>query len=209
MKIRNDFVSNSSSSSYVLSTKKTPLQLSKYFDDDNICDYLENYVAMTIKSLLWKPKKNNPQGEYWHGIGRHLCIPRNRLHEYFDENGNVRSDLDIHKVCRGEFSMRYTSDHDENVVCGKVTKETITFGKWLYEQMTLHKDTSIWAMSKEYMVFLNRMENEIKKKDIYVVRCCYSGLPDLKGNIMMGEGRMIWPRLQKAGFDYCYDDIEC
>lgn len=165
-------------------------------------------VAMTLKSLYWKPKKHNPQGEYWHGIERHLCIPRSKLLKYFNDDGNVRTDLNIHKVCNGEFSVRYNADNDENAVCGKVTKETITFCRWLYDQMKLHKDISIWAMADEYMIFLDRMEKEIKKKDIYVVRYCYSGLPDLPGHIMMGVAAQIWPRFQLAGFDHCYDDYE-
>ena len=206
MKIRNDFVSNSSSSSYILSTKKTPLQIAKHFayNKEEIQlyrSYMENNVAMTLKPLYWIPKKKNPRGEYWNGVRACRCIPRSKLGKYFDDAGNVRKDLNIHNICKGEFTDVFESN---TAVCGQITKETIAFCKWLFKEMSEKKDNSIWALNDEYMYFINRIENEIKKKKLYVMYFSYDGECTQDGMIFLGTGDYRWPRIKEGGFDYCY-----
>lgn len=164
MKIRSDFVSNSSTSSYVLYSKLNPQQLSnemwKYSGllEESIKKWskifgwhLSHTTLLTLYDISFDmPLEEKYLKEFYPGESTENMIFRgyycydNQLSKYFDEYGEVRKDLDIDDVI-AKFGMYHFEDdnivfdQDESDGCNhgsaKINKYTIKFSKWLFEQL--------------------------------------------------------------------------
>lgn len=117
MKTRHDFVSNSSSSSYIIDVGKLTHQEAAKLIADSIGDgvdevgdnwlqpLLEDNVALTYVEICYHFKDS----KYSNNIPAGLCIGKDKLSEYFDADGNVRADLDKLKTIE-KFSWYKNND---------------------------------------------------------------------------------------------------
>ena len=184
MQKRHDFVSNSSSCSFIISSEldRVPF-LEKLFprtaiqpmwDKKDCCGndvWFRNYTALTVGGLdFW-----NQDGSQLLAICGGHCIRNNHLNRYFDKDGNLRTDLDFNKVCE---DIRWHYDGEPNVGqrnCCRVTDKTVQFSEWLFNQIRLNsifwKDTRYgYDCEKEFPEALQKVKDALQQ-GLYVYYC--------------------------------------
>ena len=207
MKTRLDFVSNSSSSSYIIAvgpeyTSRMAAQdvAEKTFGDgfEDVADFFENKTVLTaidIKYRDWNDKYNDRMYNF---IPFGICVDDEELDKLFDANGEVRSDLDILEVIP-KLSLN-TEDgmcENEDIVyerrlMGKVTDKTLKFTKWLHDKVVelygieaagYYSDSKIEPEDQ-----LAEYENNLAEgKKLYLTRFSYDGDAMCYGHIYIAE----------------------
>lgn len=207
MKTRLDFVSNSSSSSYIIAvspeyTSRMAAQdvAEKTFGDgfEDVADFFENktvLTAMEIKYSDWSDKYNEWMYNF---IPAGICIDDEELEKWFDANGEVKNDLDILEV------IPALSWHNDDCTCenedivyerrlmGKITDKTLKFTKWLHDKVVelygaeaagYYSDSKIEPEDQ-----LAEYEKSLAEgKKLYLTRFSYDGDAMCYGHIYITE----------------------
>lgn len=154
MKCRIDYVSNSSSCSFVVAHTGTARQL--VYDACQAANCLEDIVTMAnyfkghtcLNLITMVVDLKDPCGidEHVDGmIPANFCIPNKHLAKYFDKNGDVRRDLNVPETLKSLMWYIYSTqkrcwEYNENVmrrwcVPGRVNEKTVKFTRWLIQHM--------------------------------------------------------------------------
>ena len=192
MKIRNDFVSNSSSSSYIVavaepSVKDAAQDIVKavYSDDlENTQELFETKTILTCAEIQYETWNDNTCLLQTNFIPVGICINDNELAEYFGDDGEVRNDLDPLKIIKKLSWYNYDS-YDENeeiiyesILMGKVTDKTFKFTKWLYDKaIELYGNEAVnYCTDNNTEEELSTYEKAFTEgKSLYFVRFSYDG----------------------------------
>ena len=150
MKIRHDFVSNSSSSSYIVAVMagcadKDAAQdiAEKVFGDEfeTVKTLFENKTVLTAIEVQYRDWYENTQEYLTNWIPAGICVNDDELSNWFDENGEVRADLDpietIAKLSWHNDDNCYGENEEivyERSLMGKVTDKTLKFTKWIHDK---------------------------------------------------------------------------
>lgn len=186
MKTRLDFISNSSSCSYIISSNDPPIAFVNKIgscgeNSDNTIempgeeyDYIQNYVALTLMDILYTDRK-----EFCAEVCGNLSIPKEEIPDYFTESGEVRDDLDVKEIIKRftYFDWTYPQYHEEwtnyqNLA--QVNEYSIKFSKWIFEKVS-----ELYTVSKftkeNYLPFINDVEDQLKERNVYLLWATYSG----------------------------------
>ena len=137
MKTRNDFVSNSSSSSYIVVCKPgfTNDQIAfdiaeKTLGDESkpVKDFFNNYTCLTTSSVLVEWWDNDKSMIIDNSIAAGVCVEDDKLSKWFDENGDLKKDLVFEDVIK-DFFWYDASSSDAYAENGKVVYESRVMGK--------------------------------------------------------------------------------
>ena len=224
MKVRSDFVSNSSSSSFIVATKYNDLFDGAY----NICNALGDGDFDLIEMLekrtsltLFDIRLCFPHG--YDSIPAGITIDDEDLSEYFDGD-EVRKDLDPHAIIRKLLWHKYPDDKDifidpeiegwceneyvvyENRILGKVNIKTYNFTKWLCDaikdqlgEFTLEMQR--YEPEKDAEYYLNKIKSYLDdNKMIYQIYCSYMGNGQEYGHVYLSDVKTpTSTKLLKAG----------
>lgn len=207
MKIRTDFVSNSSSSSYIIAviSKYTPIMVAqdvaeRTFGDDftETAEFFESKTVLTAIELQYSSLNSKLNTWICNFIPVGICIDDEEIDKWFDADGEVRNDLDILEVIPklSWYSDDGVSENEDIVyrrrLMGKVTIKTLKFTKWLHDKLIeaygvdhsgYYLDSSISAEDQ-----LDIYENNLSKgKQLYLTRFSYSGDAMRYGHIYIAE----------------------
>ena len=149
MKIRNDFVSNSSSSSYIVVCKPgfTNDQMAfdiaeKTFGDDSelVKDFFNNYTCLTTTNIAVQWWDNDKHMMMDNSIVAGVCVEDAKLDKWFDIDGNIKKDLVFEDVVKDFFWYDSDSPNEyaenekvvyESRVMGKINDKTLKMMSWL------------------------------------------------------------------------------
>ena len=221
MKIRKDFVSNSSSSSYIIDVGKglshkeaANLVATNIGDgDDWLCQLFEDNIALTCIDICY----HFADCEFSNDIPSGICISKYDINEYFDANGNVRSDLDKRKTIE-KFSWNtvptsenYWGENEFAVYEARaygmmITEKSVKFTEWLIDackELCGEKSVSFGFNEddeKTNKTNLNEIKHSLTEgNSVYYIRTCYSGDPDCGLYVAdSNEDDNGWKRLRKA-----------
>jgi len=207
MKTRLDFVSNSSSSSYIIAVRpeyssRMAAQdvAEKTFGDgfEDVADFFENktvLTAMEIKYSDWSDKYNEWMYNF---IPAGICIDDEELEKWFDANDEVRNDLDILEV------IPALSWHNDDCTCenedivyerrlmGKITDKTLKFTKWLHDKVVELYGAEVAGYYSDSKIEPEDQLAEYEKnlaegKKLYLTRFSYDGDAMCYGHIYIAE----------------------
>ncbi len=207
MKIRTDFVSNSSSSSYIIAvgpeyTSRMAAQdvAEKTFGDgfEDVADFFENKTVLTAIEIKYSDWNDTYNDWVYNFIPPGICVDDEELDKWFDANGEVRSDLDIFEVIpKLSWNTEDGMCENEDIVyerrlMGKVTDKTLKFTKWLHDKVVelygaeaagYYSDSKIEpeAQLAEYE------KNLAEGKKLYLTRFSYDGDAMCYGHIYIAE----------------------
>ena len=159
MKTRLDFVSNSSSSSYIVAvmagcTDRDAARdiAEKVFGDEfeDVKDFFENKTVLTAVEVRYSDWYEKTQEYVTNFIPPGICVNDDELSMFFDKDGEVRADLDpietIAKLSWYNVDGRYGENEEvvyERRLMGKVNEKTLKFTKWIHDKaVELYGDKS-------------------------------------------------------------------
>ena len=150
MKTRLDFVSNSSSSSYIVAvmagcTDRDAARdiAEKVFGDEfeDVKDFFENKTVLTAVEVRYSDWYEKTQEYMTNFIPPGICVNDDELNMFFDKDGEVRADLDpietIAKLSWYNDDGRYGENEEvvyERRLMGKVNEKTLKFTKWIHDK---------------------------------------------------------------------------
>ena len=150
MKTRYDFVSNSSSSSYVVAvvprcTAAAAAQCiaEKAFGNgyESVKDFFENKTVLTAVEVRYSDWYEKTQEYLTNFIPPGICVNDDELSMFFDKDGEVRADLDpieaIAKLSWYNADGHYGENEEvvyERRLMGKVNEKTLKFTKWIHDK---------------------------------------------------------------------------
>lgn len=189
MKLRFDFISNSSSCSFIIRSKDDPITLvnklesrgkntSNLLPDDNFEDWTDvhktviNHTALTLFNIDYLDENG-----YVNSILGPLVVNDFELSNYFDESGEVKKDLDVEKILY-EFSTESEEFGFNYCKSGKITKQTIKFFKWILEQVDIYKNIYIGKRNVDIMnIYLKKISKveEMLTDNVYAIYFSYEG----------------------------------
>ena len=208
MKIRNDFVSNSSSSSYIVAVKagctdKDAAQdiAEKVFGDEfgTVKTFFENKTVLTAIEVQYSDWYDKTQEYLTNWVPPGICVNDDELSNWFDENGEVRADLDpietIAKLSWHKDDSCYGENEEivyERSLMGKVTDKTLKFTKWIHDKaVELYgaENAGYYSDSKlEPEEQLAEYEKNLAEgKKLYLTRFSYDGVAMCYGHIYIAE----------------------
>lgn len=212
MKTRFDFVSNSSSSSYIIAVgpEYTSRMVArdvaeKTFSDDfeDVADFFENKTVLTAIEINYRDWNDTYNDWVYNFIPAGICVDDSELSKWFDANGEVRNDLDVFEVIpklswHGDDGMSENEDIVyERRLMGKITDKTLKFTKWLHDKVvevygtedsgyyyTDSTDVSEIDAAKQLAEYEN---NLAKGNKLYLARFSYDGDAMRYGYIYIAE----------------------
>jgi hypothetical protein len=149
MKTRSDFVSNSSSSSYIVAvvprcTDAVAAQCiaEKAFGDgyESVKDFFEHKTVLTAVEVIYYDWREKTQEWLMNFVPAGICVDDEELDKFFDKNGEVRNDLDpIETIAKLSWHSDDCYGENEEVVyerrlMGKVNEKTLKFTKWIHDK---------------------------------------------------------------------------
>jgi len=208
MKTRLDFVSNSSSSSYIIavipeydSRQAAQVVAERVFGDEfeDVARFFENKTVLTAMEIKYSDWSDEHNEWMYNFIPAGICVDDSELSKWFDANGEVRNDLDIFEVIPAlswhNDDGKYGENEDivyERRLMGKVTDKTLKFTKWLHgkvvelygaEAAGYYSDSKIEpeAQLAEYE------KNLAEGKKLYLTRFSYDGDAMCYGHIYIAD----------------------
>ena len=223
MKQRKDFISNSSTCSYVVSSvepKETFYKkLQEYFKDDyskhsdKAFQSCECFVPFEIYTRYLMPEEvpnsvlpviMSIHGESFHGEQ----IDASYMDRFFDENENIKSDLKfpdcIEKFewwTHGDNGNYFQRDIDDLTISSQVTMRSVKIAKYLEEKAS-EFNIKMDRDRDEKLKALNEIEKELNNsKNVYLVFFSYEGDSQSFGHIWDGHRNdgNIWEKLKRCG----------
>ena len=207
MKTRLDFVSNSSSSSYIVAvtagcTDKDAAQdiAEKVFGDDfeETKDFFENKTVLTAIEVTYSDWYEKTQTLLSNFVPAGICINDNELNMFFDKDGEVRANLDpIETIAKLSW---YNDDYEENEeivyerrLMGKVNEKTLKFTKWIHDkavELYGSENASYYSGSngRSAEELLSEYEESLAKGNkLYFTRFSYEGDAEVYGHIYIDD----------------------
>ena len=207
MKTRLDFVSNSSSSSYIVAvtagcTDKDAAQdiAEKVFGDDfeEVKDFFENKTVLTAVEVAYSDWYAKTQTLLSNFVPSGICINDNELNMFFDKDGEVRADLDpIETIAKLSW---YNDEYEENEeivyeqrLMGKVNEKTLKFTKWIHDkavELYGSENASYYSGSngRSAEELLSEYEESLAKGNkLYFTRFSYEGDAMCYGHIYIED----------------------
>ena len=209
MKIRNDFVRNSSSSSYIVAvtagcTNGDAAQdiAEKVFGDDfeEVKDFFENMTVLTAVEVAYSNWYEKTQTFLSNFVPSGICVNDDELSMFFDKDGEIRSDLNPSEIIQ-QLSW-YTVDsswvENEEIVherrlMGKVNEKTLKFTKWIHDkavELYGSQNVSYYLGSNNCSAeeLLSEYEKSIAKGNkLYFTRFSYEGDAMCYGHIYIAD----------------------
>lgn len=150
MKTRLDFVSNSSSSSYIVAVMAGCTDgdaardiAEKVFGDEfeEVKGFFENKTVLTAAEVIYYDWHEKTQEWLMNFVPAGICVNDDELSMFFDKDGEVRADLDpietIAKLSWHNDDGRYEENEEvvyERRLMGKVNEKTLKFTKWIHDK---------------------------------------------------------------------------
>ena len=208
MKTRLDFVSNSSSSSYIVAvmagcTDRDAARdiAEKVFGDgfEEVKDFFENKTVLTAVEVQYSDWYEKTQEYLTNFIPPGICVNDDELSSWFDENGEVRADLDpietIAKLSWHNDDGRYGENEEivyERRLMGKVNEKTLKFTKWIHDkavELYGDKDACYYGDSDRSAeeLLAEYEENLAKGNKLYFTRFSYEGDAMCYGHIYVAD----------------------
>lgn len=207
MKIRLDFVSNSSSSSYIVSvmsgcSDRDAAQdiAKKVFGDEfeETKDFFENKTVLTAIEVTYSDWYEKTQTLLSNFVPAGICINDNELNMFFDKDGEVRANLDpIETIAKLSW---YNDDYEENEeivyerrLMGKVNEKTLKFTKWIHDkavELYGSENASYYSGSngRSAKELLSEYEESLAKGNkLYFTRFSYEGDAEVYGHIYIDD----------------------
>jgi len=207
MKTRLDFVSNSSSSSYIVAvmagcTDRDAARdiAEKVFGDgfEEVKDFFESKTVLTAVEVQYSDWYEKTQEYLTNFIPPGICVNDDELGSWFDENGEVRADLDpietIAKLSWYNDDGRYEENEEivyERRIMGKVNEKTLKFTKWIHDkavELYGDKDACYYEGSNRSAELLAEYEENLAKGNkLYFTRFSYEGDAMCYGHIYVAD----------------------
>lgn len=207
MKTRLDFVSNSSSSSYIVAvmsgcTDNNAAQdiAENVFGDEfeETKDFFENKTVLTAIEVAYSDWYEKTQTLMSNFVPSGICINDNELNMFFDKDGEVRADLDpIETIAKLSW---YNDDYEENEeivyerrLMGKVNEKTLKFTKWIHDkavELYGSENASYYSGSngRSAEELLSEYEESLAKGNkLYFTRFSYEGDAAVYGHIYIDD----------------------
>ena len=207
MKTRLDFVSNSSSSSYIVSvmsgcSDRDAAQdiAKKVFGDEfeETKDFFENKTVLTAVEVAYSDWYAKTQTLLSNFVPSGICINDNEFNMFFDKDGEVRADLDpIETIAKLSW---YNDDYEENEeivyelrLMGKVNEKTLKFTKWIHDkavELYGSENASYYSGSngRSAEELLSEYEESLAKGNkLYFTRFSYEGDAEVYGHIYIDD----------------------
>jgi hypothetical protein len=211
MKVRADFVSNSSSSSFIVSHDNT-LTLPQFIR--NVCKvsnwpyrkvktekYIKNRTCLNILDITVDIDNPDIPGETFDGwIPANICVSDRYIRRFFDKHGEIKENLDAKKIILSLMSYihnerKHTWDYNHNVMekwrtSGKVNEYSVKFTNWLIRNI---KELYGYVfLEKDCKHDVDFVEEHLKQgHSCYVLHFNYQGTSptEFKGSIRYNGNR--------------------
>jgi len=208
MKTRLDFVSNSSSSSYIVAvmagcTDKDAARdiAEKVFGDgfEEVKDFFENKTVLTAVEVQYSDWYEKTQEYLTNFIPPGICVNDDELSMFFDKDGEVRADLDpIETIAKlswycddGSYGENEEVVYERSIM-GKVNEKTLKFTKWIHDQaVELYGDKNA-CYNEESDISAEELlakyeKNLAEGRKLYFTRFSYDGDAMCYGHIYVAD----------------------
>lgn len=208
MKTRLDFVSNSSSSSYIVAvmaecTDRDAARdiAEKVFGDEfkEVKDFFENKTVLTAVEVQYSDWHEKTQELLTNWVPAGICVNDDELSMFFDKDGEVRADLD---PCETIAKLSWYNDdgcygENEEIVyerrlMGKVNEKTLKFTKWIHDKaVELYGSQNAYyykSSKRSAEELLAEYEESLAKGNkLYFTRFSYEGDAMCYGHIYIAD----------------------